>query len=94
MRHLSRKLVLVVAAIAIVGMVPAAQAPAQRQSFEWALVKPGLAGDNRSGVRVEIDGLFRATNATLKHVMQNAYGVHDYQNFRWTELDCDGPLEY
>jgi uncharacterized protein (TIGR03435 family) len=57
-----------------------AQAPAQKPSFEWARVKPGLAGDNRSrGVGVEPSGRFTATNATLKQVMRNAYLVHDYQ---------------
>jgi uncharacterized protein (TIGR03435 family) len=80
MRHLSSKVVLVVAAIAIAAIFAAAQAPVQKPSFPVASIKPGLAGDNRSrGVGVEPSGRFTATNATLKQVMRNAYLVHDYQ---------------
>src|SRR5215467_14120992 len=81
MRHLRSKVVLVVAAVAGLTMLATdhAQAPAQKPSFEWATVKPGVAGDNQSRVEVEIDGRFLATNATLKQVMHSAYFVHDYQ---------------
>ncbi len=81
MRHLSRKVVLVVAAVAGLTMLATdhAQAPAQKPSFEWATVKAGVAGDNQSRIGVEIDGRFLATNVTLKQVMHSAYFVHDYQ---------------
>jgi uncharacterized protein (TIGR03435 family) len=91
MRHLSSKVVLVVTAIAVVVMPVASQVPAQKPSFPVASVKPGLAGDNRSGgVGVEPSGRFFATNATLKQVMLNAYRVHDYQILggpSWIETD-------
>ena len=52
MQHLSRMVVLVVAAVAIVEMLAAAQAPTQKPQFEVATVKP----TNRRGCMIPQPG--------------------------------------
>ena len=78
MRHLSSKVVLVVAAIAGVALL-AAQTPAQKRSFEVASIKPSAARDNRFLIRIQPGGRYVISNSTFKSVIAQAYGIRDFQ---------------
>jgi bla regulator protein BlaR1 len=53
-----------------------AQAP---RAFEVASIKPTNASDNRVAFTMQPGGRFNATNVTVKMLLQNAYGVRDFQ---------------
>ena len=72
MRHLSHKVVLVVATVAVVGMAAAAQSPAQKPSFEVASVKPNKLGGPPVRMGTEA-GRFIAENYPLILVILFAY---------------------
>ena len=72
-----RKVVLVVAAIASAVMPVAAQAPAQKPSFEVASVKPGR--ERTSLLNVAPGGRFSATGFTLKWLIGFAYRLREDQ---------------
>ena len=72
MRYLSRKVLLVVAAFAVMGMVAAAQAPAQKSSFEVASVKLNKSGGSPQRIGTE-GNHFVAENAPLILLIQMAY---------------------
>ena len=83
MRYLSRKVVLVVAIIAVVVMPVASQAPAQKPSFEVASVKPNKSGQSTPTQPSQITflpgGRFTATNVTLVDVIVRVYPTRRIQ---------------
>jgi bla regulator protein blaR1 len=79
MRYLSRKVVLVVAGIAIGAMLAAAQAPAQKPSFEVASVKPNVqSGFSRSTMSIA-GNRYTATGTTVWRLIMEAYNLRDWQ---------------
>lgn len=90
-----------IAAAALVSAI-CGQAP---RAFEVASIKPTNTGDNRVAIMMQPGGRFNATNVTVKMLMQNAYGVRDFQivggpgwigsdRFDITaKLEGDGPLQ-
>ena len=79
MRHLSRTVVSVVAIIASAAMLAAAQAPAQKPSFEVASVKPNTSPDRRYSILRQPGGRLVITNRTLKMLIGLAYVLADFQ---------------
>jgi uncharacterized protein (TIGR03435 family) len=77
MRHLSSKVVLVVAATA--AAVMAAQTPAQKPSFEVASVKPSDPNQRGASVQNLLGGRFVARGAPLRPLMAYAYRVQNFQ---------------
>ena len=76
MQHLSRKVVLVVAAVAIVEMLAAAQAPTQKPQFEAATVKP----TNRRGSMIpQPGGRFMVVGQSLRILIAYAYRLRVLQ---------------
>lgn len=55
------------------------QAPPPVTAFEVATIKPNTSGDGRIGIFIQPGGRFSATNVTVKMLIQNAYGVRDFQ---------------
>ena len=70
MRYVSRKVVLVVAAVAVVAMRAAAQKP----SFEVASVKPNRSANERGG-EGWFPNRYSATNVRLRTLIHAAYGI-------------------
>jgi len=56
-----------------------AQAPATRQEFEVASVKPNTSGNNMVMIRPPAGGRFTATNARLKMLIGLAYNVQNFE---------------
>ena len=83
MRHLSRKVIFVVAATAIAVLPLAAQAPAQKPQFEVASVKPNKSGKPLPTVGIPFaflpGGRFTATNVTLVDVIVRVYPTRRIQ---------------
>ena len=83
MRHLTGKVVLVVAAIAVAVMPLASQAPAQKPSFEVASIKPNKSGQPLPTVGSPLaflpGGRFTATNVTLVDVIVRVYPTRRIQ---------------
>jgi uncharacterized protein (TIGR03435 family) len=73
MRRLSRKVILVVAAVLTAVAPLAAQAPAQKPSFEGLSIKPTTSGGMLSLPPVMMGSRFVATNVTLKDLVFFAY---------------------
>ena len=48
-------------------------------AFEVASIKPNVSGDHRIGFQIAPGGRFTATNVTAKMLMQQAYGIKDFQ---------------
>jgi hypothetical protein len=65
MRHLSGKVVLVVTAMAAGAMLAAAQAPAQKLSFEVASVKVNKSGPSGTSIGLRGNG-FYLVNASCR----------------------------
>jgi hypothetical protein len=88
MRHLSRKVVLVVAAIAAAVMAVASQTPpAQKPSFEVASVKPTKI---RGPINETPGGRFIAAGQSLRGLIGNAYRLRDFQIIggpSWVDTD-------
>src|SRR5690348_17227861 len=79
MRHLRRKVVLVVVAVAVAGLPLAAQAPARKPSFEVGSVRPINPNDS---VFVEMSAdrsIVRYRNLALRDAIRGAYKVRDFQ---------------
>src|ERR1041385_8702058 len=76
MRHLGNKVVFVVASITIAAAFAAAQAPAQKLSFEVASVKPSAAA-SRNFRFVSSGGRFSVTTITLLTLLKIAYQPQD-----------------
>src|SRR5262249_36815773 len=80
MRHLSNKVVFVIAVIAIAAIFAAATAPAQKPSFEVASVKPSpvqtLAG--KEPLYTLRDGRFTADGIILRVLIFYAYGLQTH----------------
>jgi uncharacterized protein (TIGR03435 family) len=78
MRHLSHKVVLVVAGFATAVMLAAGQAPAQKPSFEVVSIKPNNSRSSNSGTTTT-DHSVSARNVTLKSLIRYAYRVQSFQ---------------
>jgi uncharacterized protein (TIGR03435 family) len=79
MRYLSRKVVLVVACSAVAVMPLAAQAPAQKPSFEVASVKPNAqSGFSPSNMTIA-GNRYTATGTTVRRLIMEAYNLRDWQ---------------
>jgi len=74
MRHLSSKVVLVVAALASAVLPVASQAPAQKPSFEVASVKPNKSSDRRPKEEF-FPNRYVGTNVTMRTLIHAAYGI-------------------
>lgn len=55
------------------------EAPASPTRYEVATIKPNATGDHRVMLQIMPGGRFQATGVTLKFLMQEAYGVRDFQ---------------
>jgi hypothetical protein len=75
MRHLGNKVALVVAAIAIAAIFAAAQAPAQRPSFEVASIKPSDPNQRGATIQKFVGGRFVAKGVSLRPLMTYAFGI-------------------
>src|SRR4249919_838527 len=64
-----------IAAIIVVPMVTA-QTPSQ---FEVVSIKPNASDDHRVSLYIAPGGAFKATGATVKILIQQAYGIKDFQ---------------
>src|SRR5438876_8267840 len=73
MRHLIGKVVLVVAVIATAVALLAAQAPAQKPSFEVVSIKPTKSGGMLAMPPMMMGSRLLATNVTLKDLLFFAY---------------------
>ena len=91
MRHLSRKVVLVVAALAVMGMRAAAQAPAQKPSFEVTSVRPCQPSEPGGGLQPAPGGQrYVAKCVSLKAVIWVSYWLQPDQIVGgpdWVEKD-------
>src|SRR4051812_40729717 len=93
MRHLSRKVVFVVTAIAVAVMPLASQAPAQKPAFEVVSVKPNRLGRAAGPPRVGTEaGRFVASNADLMTLLQFAYHPPSGRTLRF--MDIIGLLDW
>jgi uncharacterized protein (TIGR03435 family) len=72
------RLVGAVGIVAVAGAVLTAQTPVS-PAFESASIKPNTSSDQTSSSVVQPGGRYSATNATLRMLVQTAYGVHDDQ---------------
>src|SRR5690242_21550627 len=87
MQHPSRKVVLVVAAVATGVALLAAQEPAQKPSFEVASVKPNRSGRSGGPPRVGTEaGRFVASNANLRMLLQFAYRPPSGRTLRFMDI--------
>ncbi len=79
MRHLSSKVVLVVAAIVIAAALLTAQAPAQKPQFEVASIKPNAqSGLSHSSINIA-GNRYTATGTTVQRLIMEAYNLRTWQ---------------
>ena len=79
MRLLTRKVVLVVAAVAVGVMLVAAPAPAQKPSFEVASIKRSDPNQRGATVQTMLGSRFVARGVSLRSLLTFAYGVRTFQ---------------
>jgi uncharacterized protein (TIGR03435 family) len=78
---LTRRIAVAVAAMAAIAL---------SQEFEVASIKPNMSGDRRVGIQMAPGGRYVASGINTKFLIQQAYGVRDYQiqgGPRWLDTD-------
>jgi len=72
---LTRSLLLLSAGVGVLSAQPAADSA----KFEVASIKPSTPGENRVSIQAAPGGRFTTKNVTVKQLMQQAFGIRDFQ---------------